>query len=537
MLDFYWVGNSGNWTDSTNHWSYTSGGPPIGVAYSGPGYVTDVDGEANVHFDANSFTLDGQTITFDDTVYMHDMDWTGCLHSPKLVSTTERIWIEGSLTLIPSLDISGVDTSGGPTTVEWLFVPYLVGGTYTVDFAGLSSNAFVVIDAYQGNTYNLVSDITVNDIGAGYGIYFYSSDDTGIINTNGYTLTTTDLYINGYNTDSGLTGFIVNLGNSTINIISGVVESSIYIGNETDGDSYTLNAGTSTIHLFSGELVCQFHEKVLYKLEIDSGANVSFFPETSFSLRYFEAVGTLENPIIIDSTDATPLKAFHISKVSGRVIGYYLNLSYCHAIGGASWYACHSTDNGGNEGWSFTCPTYYSLAGEPMDTGVYTLGRHSTSYPIVLDLTYPISERDGTDLVLDGVEIGSILIDDDDVYVSWKRTTDGIETFGIDKIDSDNKLSGAYFETRVLSGNREQLGNFSKFIISYGELPTGTDIIVSYSRNYGTDWNTMTTKKDIDRKLLYCEEEFEASSVAYRAVITATGNDAPAIERADIIMR
>ena len=111
------------------------------------------------------------------------------------------------------------------------------------------------------------------------------------------------------------------------------------------------------------------------------------------------------------------------------------------------------------------------------------------------------------------------------------------ESFGIDKLDYDNKLSGAYIETRVLSGNREQFGNFSKLVVSYGELPTGTDITLQYSKDYGTTWTTMTTKKDIDRKLLYCEEEFEASSVAYRAVTTATGNDAPAIERADIVMR
>jgi hypothetical protein len=208
---------------------------------------------------------------------------------------------------------------------------------------------------------------------------------------------------------------------------------------------------------------------------------------------------------------------------------------------GESWFACNSVDITGNTGWTWSCsrPHNYSftLEGEPVETGVYTFGSYSKQYPKILDFTYPISQRIGTEFALSWVEIGSILIDGNDIYVAWQYSSETGSSFGIDKLDYNNKLSGAYIETRVLSGNREQLSNLSSLVVSYAELPTGTDLALQYSKDYGTTWVTMTTKKDIDRKLLYCEEEFEASSVAYRAVITATGNDAPAIERADIVMR
>lgn len=180
---------------------------------------------------------------------------------------------------------------------------------------------------------------------------------------------------------------------------------------------------------------------------------------------------------------------------------------------------------------------FFELEGKPMGTGVYTLGAYSVQYPQVLDLTYPISERDGTDLVLDRVEIGSLLVDGNDLYVTWKRYTDTANYYGIDKLDYNNKLSGAFWESRIVLGNRSVFGNFSKFVISYAELPDGCDITLQYSKDFGTTWITMTTINDTQRKLLYCEIEYEATFTQYRLVITATSNDTPAIERADIILR
>ena len=75
MADRYWVGDGGNWSDNTNHWSAASGD------VAGASLPTSSD---NVYFDANSFTIAGQTVTVDATAYCIDMDWTGATNTPDL---------------------------------------------------------------------------------------------------------------------------------------------------------------------------------------------------------------------------------------------------------------------------------------------------------------------------------------------------------------------------------------------------------------------------------------------------------------------
>lgn len=54
--------------------------------------------------------------------------------------------------------------------------------------------------------------------------------------------------------------------------------------------------------------------------------------------------------------------------------------------------------------------------GNPVLQGIYSLGSYSSAYSKILDLTYPISSNNFSD-----VEIGSIIIDGADMYSSWKR--------------------------------------------------------------------------------------------------------------------
>lgn len=74
MADRYWVGNGGSYED-TAHWSASSGG--AGGA-SVPGF-TD-----NAFFDANSFTLAGQTVTQGVNENVLTMSWAGVLHAPSI---------------------------------------------------------------------------------------------------------------------------------------------------------------------------------------------------------------------------------------------------------------------------------------------------------------------------------------------------------------------------------------------------------------------------------------------------------------------
>src|SRR6187455_3038169 len=75
-LNYYWIGNSGNWTE-LSHWATTSGGTTLHTQIP-----TALD---DVFFDANSFTIPGQSVNFDAlTILAHNINWTGVTNGPEL---------------------------------------------------------------------------------------------------------------------------------------------------------------------------------------------------------------------------------------------------------------------------------------------------------------------------------------------------------------------------------------------------------------------------------------------------------------------
>jgi len=95
--NYYWVGNSGNWSDFANHWATTSGGTTMHTDYPGK---TD-----NVFFDANSFTTGGQTIILDLDAKVKDMDWTGVTNLPTITGAyAYNFDVFGSVTFTPEVN-------------------------------------------------------------------------------------------------------------------------------------------------------------------------------------------------------------------------------------------------------------------------------------------------------------------------------------------------------------------------------------------------------------------------------------------------
>jgi hypothetical protein len=172
------------------------------------------------------------------------------------------------------------------------------------------------------------------------------------------------------------------------------------------------------------------------------------------------------------------------------------------------------------------------ITGDSVLNGVYTLGRYGTNYPLVLDMTYPISARSGGSFVLDGIEIGSITVSGSDVLVSWYDHN--TSTYGVDIIDWDNKLSGAYLETTLKPVYRTSFATYTKFTVAYDDLPTGTAIDINYSKDYGTTWVTTDEVTDTQRGLVYAIESAEATLVQMKIIATTSVNDAPVIESASI---
>lgn len=169
-----------------------------------------------------------------------------------------------------------------------------------------------------------------------------------------------------------------------------------------------------------------------------------------------------------------------------------------------------------------------NVSNNPALQGVYRLGRHSRNYNWILDLAYPISERNTGELVLSGIEIGSITTQGERIFVSWKNGA----SYGVDMLDYSNKLDKAYFETRVMRPDRYNFSTFTKFDIPYNSLPANTSIALSYDKNYSNTYTTPTSSlvDDTDRKILSLEEGIEATSLQLKIVFTCSANATPSLE-------
>jgi len=172
------------------------------------------------------------------------------------------------------------------------------------------------------------------------------------------------------------------------------------------------------------------------------------------------------------------------------------------------------------------------VIGDAPLTGVYTLGRYGKNYPLISDFTYPISERSGGNFVLDGVEIGSITVSGDDILISWYNHN--TSTYGVDVIDWDYKLNGAYFETMLVPIYRTSFANYTEFLVAYTNLPASTAIDINYSKDYGTTYVATTEVTDVDRQIVSAEESVEAVVIQMKVIMTTSANTAPSIESCGI---
>ena len=169
-----------------------------------------------------------------------------------------------------------------------------------------------------------------------------------------------------------------------------------------------------------------------------------------------------------------------------------------------------------------------NVAGNPCLEGVYRIGRHSRNYNWIMDLAYPISERSGGNLVLSGIEIGSIVTLGQKIMVSWKNSS----TYGVDVLDPSNRLSGAYFETRVMRPDRQSMTMFQKFLMSYNSLPASTALTLTFDKNYTGSYTTPTSSQvtDTDRKIITLEEGIEATAIQLKVAFTTNNADTPSLE-------
>lgn len=173
---------------------------------------------------------------------------------------------------------------------------------------------------------------------------------------------------------------------------------------------------------------------------------------------------------------------------------------------------------------------FSNITGNPTEQGVYSYGSYSRDYEKTIDLTYPISERDTGDSVYDDIQIGSILVQGMDMFVSWKRGT----KYGVDKLDYTAKFENAYFETMVLEelGDRGDIKDVGDFYATYSSLPTDCAFVFGYKLN-NSDTYTFPGTEVNDTELQAYKMDYKLASVAnmkVRVDFTVKVNTAPEME-------
>lgn len=162
--------------------------------------------------------------------------------------------------------------------------------------------------------------------------------------------------------------------------------------------------------------------------------------------------------------------------------------------------------------------------GNPADQGVYTIGRYSKDYPIVINgPEYVISQDDVT-----AVEIGAILVEGNDMYVSWG---DG-SSYGVDKTDTSTKYASAYIEFPAFTADPDRFITWIRTVISYASLPASTSFTFLYKKNNGSSVTIASGQAadDTNSATYYAEESVDARSYQPRINFNVSGNNAPEIE-------
>lgn len=171
-----------------------------------------------------------------------------------------------------------------------------------------------------------------------------------------------------------------------------------------------------------------------------------------------------------------------------------------------------------------------SVSGTPTNMGVYSLGRANRNYPIVLNCEQGISTTH-----LDNIEIGAIIGVGDIYIVSWKDNNSGT-TYGVDKLDLNNKYPSPFITTRVIMVDRMTLLNYNVVNIGYRTLNGQSFIIYKKVNNGTTDAiDSNDCQDDSDRNIFMSEIDINnATTLQVKVSPTVSGNNAPEIEAIEI---
>ncbi len=336
--NYYWVGGSGNWTD-TSHWSNLSGG-------SGGSFFTPPSTTSRVFFDTNSFSGTGHIVTVDTShISIKDMFWktsiNGDIDMPTFTGVSaDTITVNGSLFLDDNMiyDFNGkfFMTAGQLDTL------YTGNNLLLNDFHISHFDSLLILadnfNSLGGLTFNRGGfKITNRTINARFFKSKKSNPRTLILDNAVFNLAGNDtvLYINPTSLIKTGTSEIFNILNSTPDTVK------IYMGKSVSQWN-TLNLNNSHTYFISG-------------------ANFNTIQSTtskSIRLKYND---TLKSPNFLVSGNCGSILNFYckegVAKFSG--LGSPITISYTsikniRGLSSSTYSASNSFNLGGNTAWTIT---------------------------------------------------------------------------------------------------------------------------------------------------------------------------------------
>lgn len=327
--DYYWVGNSGNWSD-LSHWATTSGGS---------NFHTELPGsENNVYFDENSFSEINQIVTIDITpVYCHDLDATGAAFNPQLKGLvyTDQMHIYGDLILPAEFGRN-------------LKAVYMMSEETAEIYTGginLGSTTFFNT-AGEGGTFYLMDSMAVANLYLGTGTFISNNNPVNVFSR-----------VYGHvgmdqAADFGTSNVYANLWNMNDDIDLNMESATLYYG--SPGNIFNeFHGGAFHYHRVVFDGVVDLEGDNSYDVfEVLPGSEIHLDAGSVQTAGQFILDGTSASAITINSNENGEQATFHQS--SGTVDADYLILTDNNATGGAVFNANESIDQGNNTGWNIT---------------------------------------------------------------------------------------------------------------------------------------------------------------------------------------
>jgi alpha-tubulin suppressor-like RCC1 family protein len=339
---YYWYGDNGNWSD-VNHWSFNSGNSPANPATCLPS-LSDT-----VIFDANSFTVAGQTVTVDKETYTNVMDWSASTNAPTLLLDQTITFFDDVI-----LDDEMTVTRNNQTS-NFLFQPNGQLSEFDTDSTILKVPV-VLLGKSLNDTLSLtnkliMSDSTVIIIGA------------GIFRSNDFDMATGSFLIGSNELKK------IELGSSQMNLVNG------FLNEATAGLTFT--AGTSNIIIDHGGKVSENYLKsnglAFYDVQllfnkdnssavtgsnsfnsliVGKGSRLEITAGSSQTVaNLLQMNGDCQDSIFLFSS--IPSTSYDIIKATDSLQAQCLNITDADASGGAIFKTYFSTNTSNNTGFSF----------------------------------------------------------------------------------------------------------------------------------------------------------------------------------------